>query len=160
MFRSYWQLELYQVIWSHLLIHILSLLWLTHRLTDIKPSQYPRYSALDHGVPSDVVSIHDTMFIRQSLNHRQSADGLKPFPDSKVHGANMGPIWGRKGPGGPHVGPMNFAIWVVVGFHNRGSYLWWHFMLHWKKTPQINPTRSSHSILGYDAIISRKVQEC
>ena len=34
------------------------------------------------------------------------------FPDSKVHGANMGPIWGRKNPGGPHVGPMNFAIWV------------------------------------------------
>ena len=35
-----------------------------------------------------------------------------PFPDSKVHGANMGPIWGRQDPGGPHVGPMNFAIWV------------------------------------------------
>ena len=33
-------------------------------------------------------------------------------PDSKVHGANMGPIWGRQDPGGPHVGPMNFAIWV------------------------------------------------
>ena len=32
-------------------------------------------------------------------------------PDSKVHGANMGPIWGRQAPGGPHVGPMNFAIW-------------------------------------------------
>ena len=32
-------------------------------------------------------------------------------PDSKVHGANMGPIWGRQDPGGPHVGPMNFAIW-------------------------------------------------
>ena len=30
--------------------------------------------------------------------------------DSKVHGANMGPIWGRQDPGGPHVGPMNFAI--------------------------------------------------
>ena len=27
------------------------------------------------------------------------------FPDSKVHGANMGPIWGRQDPGGPHVGP-------------------------------------------------------
>ena len=27
------------------------------------------------------------------------------------HGANMGPIWGRQDPGGPHVGPMNFAIW-------------------------------------------------
>ena len=35
------------------------------------------------------------------------------FPDSKVHGANMGPIWGRQDPGGPHVGPMNFAIWVT-----------------------------------------------
>ena len=34
------------------------------------------------------------------------------YPDSKVHGANMGPIWGRQDPGGPHVGPMNFAIWV------------------------------------------------
>ena len=32
-------------------------------------------------------------------------------PDSKVHGVNMGPIWGRQDPGGPHVGPMNFAIW-------------------------------------------------
>ena len=34
------------------------------------------------------------------------------YPNSKVHGANMGPIWGRQDPGGPHVGPMNFAIWV------------------------------------------------
>ena len=32
-------------------------------------------------------------------------------PDSKVHGANMGPIWGRQDQVGPHVGPMNFAIW-------------------------------------------------
>ena len=31
--------------------------------------------------------------------------------DSKVHGANMGPIWGRQDPGGPHIGPMNFVIW-------------------------------------------------
>ena len=30
-------------------------------------------------------------------------------PDSKVHGANMGPIWGRQDPGGPHVGPMNLS---------------------------------------------------
>ena len=32
-------------------------------------------------------------------------------PDSKVHGAIIGPIWGRQDPGGPHVGPINFAIW-------------------------------------------------
>ena len=35
-------------------------------------------------------------------------------PDSKVHGANMRPLWGREDPGGPHVGPMNFAIWVKL----------------------------------------------
>ena len=33
-------------------------------------------------------------------------------PDNKVHVANMGPIWGRQDPGGPHVGPTNLAIWV------------------------------------------------
>ena len=36
------------------------------------------------------------------------------YPNSKVHGANMGPIWGRQDPGGPHVGPMNFAICVLA----------------------------------------------
>ena len=36
-------------------------------------------------------------------------------PDSKVHVANMGPIWGRQDPGGLHVGPMNFAIWGSNG---------------------------------------------
>ena len=29
------------------------------------------------------------------------------YPDSKVHGANMGPIWGRQVPGGSLVGPMS-----------------------------------------------------
>ena len=33
------------------------------------------------------------------------------IPDGKVHGANMGPIWGWQDPGGPHVGPMNLAMW-------------------------------------------------
>ena len=39
------------------------------------------------------------------------------YPDSKVHGANMGPIWGRQDPGGPHVGPMNLAIRIVIWLH-------------------------------------------
>ena len=26
----------------------------------------------------------------------------------------MAPIWGRQDPGGSHVGPMNFAMWVVL----------------------------------------------
>ena len=29
--------------------------------------------------------------------------------DNKVHGANMGPIWVRQDPGGPHVGSMIFG---------------------------------------------------
>ena len=41
-----------------------------------------------------------------------------PFPDNKVHGANMGPIWGRQDPGGPHVGPTNLAIWVIPAVYN------------------------------------------
>ena len=32
------------------------------------------------------------------------------YPDSKVHGANMGPTWVLLAPGGPYVGSMNFAI--------------------------------------------------
>ena len=34
------------------------------------------------------------------------------YPDSKVNGTNMGPIWGRQDPGRPHVVPVNFVIWV------------------------------------------------
>ena len=44
----------------------------------------------------------------------RSQDGTSVVsPDSKVHGANMEPIWGRQDPGGHHVGPMNLAIWVL-----------------------------------------------
>ena len=35
-------------------------------------------------------------------------------PDSKVHGANMGPTWVLPAPDGPHVGPMNLAIREVL----------------------------------------------
>ena len=38
------------------------------------------------------------------------------FPDSKIHGANVGLTWGQQDPGGPHVGHMNLAIRVM---HNR-----------------------------------------
>ena len=36
------------------------------------------------------------------------------FSDSKVHGVNMGPTWVLSVPDGPHVGPMNLAIWVIL----------------------------------------------
>ena len=34
-------------------------------------------------------------------------------PDSKIHGVNVGPTWGRQDPAGPHVGHTNLAIWAV-----------------------------------------------
>ena len=36
------------------------------------------------------------------------------YPDSKVHGANMGPTWVLSAPNGPHVGLMNLAIRVII----------------------------------------------
>ena len=39
-------------------------------------------------------------------------EGKGNFHDSKVHGAIMGPSWGRQDPGGPHVGPMNQVIYL------------------------------------------------
>ena len=47
--------------------------------------------------------------------------------DSKVHEANMGPIWGRQNPSGPHAGPMNFAIWDI--FEANGIAIWAPFLL-------------------------------
>ena len=37
------------------------------------------------------------------------------FPDNNVHGANIGPIWGRQDPGEPYVGPKKLAIWDDIG---------------------------------------------
>ena len=65
-----------------------------------------------------------------SLGHYENR--ILYFPDSKVHGANMGPIWGRQDPGGPHVGPMNFAIWVGAWQYEKYMMLdlqLWHTIL-------------------------------
>ena len=69
------------------------------------------------------VSINKGIILRMSFQYLKpvkcgndpwigSCTGMHPYPDSKVHEANMRPIWGWQDPGGPHVGPMNFAIWV------------------------------------------------
>ena len=49
---------------------------------------------------------------------RARSPAVIAFPDSKIRGANMGPIWVRQDPGGSHVGPMNFAIWELT-LHNK-----------------------------------------
>ena len=55
----------------------------------------------------------------------------KHIPDSKVHGANMGPTWVLSVPGEHHVGPMNLAIrdWLYNVFDKSLIYssTWrWH----------------------------------
>ena len=43
------------------------------------------------------------------------------IPDSKVHGANMGPTWVLSAQDGPHVGPMNLAI-----RDGKRDFLYWN----------------------------------
>ena len=40
---------------------------------------------------------------------------FQKFPDSKIHGANIGPTWVLSAPDGPHAGPLNLAIRVCLG---------------------------------------------
>ena len=58
---------------------------------------------------------------------------MQASPDSKVHGANVGSIWGRQDPGGPHVGPMNFAIWEHIQ-----SYVCMDKLVHLKHSNDVN----------------------
>ena len=46
--------------------------------------------------------------------------------DNKVYGGHHGTTWGQQDPGGPHVGPMNFAIWDVISYscHKFEIYCW------------------------------------
>ena len=44
-------------------------------------------------------------------------------PDSKVHGANMGPTWVLSALDGPHVGPMNLAIREAISIEMAVIYL-------------------------------------
>ena len=75
-------------------------------------------------------------------------------PDSKVHGANMGPIWGRQDPGGPHVGPMNSAIWGViliqVTFRYFGKIVSWFV----SKSIDFWHDIKLHSLVGWDISMS------
>ena len=62
------------------------------------------------------VGMPSILLTEPSIHHGTStltAIVSEHLPDSKVQGANMGPIWGLQDPGGPYDGPMNFALWAV-----------------------------------------------
>ena len=50
--------------------------------------------------------------------------GNQSTPDSKVHEANTGPIWGRQDLGGPHVGPVNLVIWDFIHHSLQIIFCW------------------------------------
>ena len=66
------------------------------------------------------------------------------FPDSKVHRANKGPIFGRQDPGGPHIGHMNLVIWVIKpSFNDCCDVLQVSYLSKWSiilPHTQLNPT--------------------
>ena len=98
-----------------------------------------------------------------TYTHRKAKIFLKEqiqtCPDNKVHGANMGPIWGREDPGGPHVGPMNLVIRVLQCLLNhKSALLLWcscNVCVYLYRTPtDVIPEVKTFSILpvGYQSL--------
>ena len=52
----------------------------------------------------------DTSYFFNHKYRPEVGNTLHPSPDSKIHGANIGPTWVLPAPGGPHVGPKNLAV--------------------------------------------------
>ena len=76
------------------------------------------------------------------------------LPDSKVHGANMGPTWGRQDPGMPHVGPMNLAIWAGFRMHgNTCSEI--YFCLNEAINSYIEPLFQIKNIVGFSYLFGQ-----
>ena len=98
-----------KIILFELLPHLFGI-WIYGKICSWPPDSNLRYGMPWYTVPNF------TLCMQQSLVRWILYFHLETFPDSKVHGANMGPIWGRQNPGGPHVGPINFAIWVKAFF--------------------------------------------
>ena len=53
---------------------------------------------------------HTTTVTLNNQPHVVKSDGVL---DSKFHEANIGPTWVLSAPDGPHVCPMNLAVWGV-----------------------------------------------
>ena len=72
--------------------------------------------------------------------HLKTWHAVISYPDSRVHGADIGPIWGRHDPGGPHVGPVNLATCIradswpislpgrIISIHSKITALWRPFL--------------------------------
>ena len=90
------------------MLHYISFIDDTHKIYEINVSNPIHFTDI-FGCDPNLLARLETM----------SCTWHMPFccrthPDNKDRGANMGPIWGRHDPAGPHVGPMNLAIWAIM----------------------------------------------
>ena len=69
---------------------------------------------------NNIQIIDDNLLIKGQLDSefKQSHS----IPDSKVHGANIGPTWVLSAPDGPHVGPMKLALAMGEELHSAEIY--------------------------------------
>ena len=81
-----------------------------------------------HGIPYIVVEtrlyFHIDGLVQERHNSSASAMELHlscTNPDSKVHEASMGPIWGRQDPGGPHVD--RYGYFLTSSFFMREMWI-------------------------------------
>ena len=59
--------------------------------------------------------MRDTMAVLECALPKYFKGLLYQYDAWRTYRANMEPIWGRQDPGGPHVGPMNLALWAHKG---------------------------------------------
>ena len=70
-------------------------------------------------------------------------------PDSKVHGATMGPTWVLSAPDGPHIGPMNLAI---RGVSNSAQFVTMSMLLVVSCMSLYDINSATYSMLSYSIV--------
>ena len=97
------------------------------------PCIFPGAPLTSNGAPGNIQS-----------NIGRLCVSVQNIPESKVDGANMGPIWGRQDPGGPHDGRMNF-VWYDIHLSARHLFpcVW---IIHWEARV---PMMSSQAVIAF-----------
>ena len=104
---------------NHVILHKIS--FIQHRSVRMKDQAMPKaivQLGLEIGIVRKLV-MWWLQWLFPSLCLLQRLHEHKMYPDSKVHGANMGPTWVLLAPNEPHVGPINLAIRVVISNVDR-----------------------------------------
>ena len=75
-----------------------------------------------YSVYGDLINGYLTYFTKTESVVHPGSSRMANCPDSKVHGANIGPTWVLSAPDGPHVRPMNLAIRVLITLQLPASH--------------------------------------